>query len=127
MRPWRQPAARSMLVPGHADARRTRGRGCAGYLPPSSRACRNWHAPGLTRPGAGVCGAVRDGGGNSGWTTTPTWRGLRLGTERKLNDGPGRGLVVREPVGVVAAIAPWNNPFGIMTGKLAPPWWPAAP
>jgi aldehyde dehydrogenase (NAD+) len=40
--------------------------------------------------------------------------------ERKLNDGPGRGLVVREPVGVVAAIAPWNNPFGIMTGKLAP-------
>jgi aldehyde dehydrogenase (NAD+) len=41
-------------------------------------------------------------------------------TERKLNDGPGRGLVVREPVGVVAAIAPWNNPFGIMTSKLAP-------
>ncbi|MFO1504462.1 MAG: aldehyde dehydrogenase [Steroidobacteraceae bacterium] len=40
--------------------------------------------------------------------------------ERRLNDGPGRGLVVREPAGVVAAIAPWNNPFGIMTGKLAP-------
>jgi len=40
--------------------------------------------------------------------------------ERRLNDGPGRGLVVREPVGVVAAIAPWNNPFGIMTAKLAP-------
>jgi aldehyde dehydrogenase (NAD+) len=40
--------------------------------------------------------------------------------ERPLNDGPGRGYVVREPVGVVAAIAPWNNPFGIMTGKLAP-------
>lgn len=35
-------------------------------------------------------------------------------------DGRGRALVVREPVGVVAAIAPWNNPFGIMTGKLAP-------
>ncbi len=27
---------------------------------------------------------------------------------------------MREPVGVVAAIAPWNNPFGIMTGKIAP-------
>jgi acyl-CoA reductase-like NAD-dependent aldehyde dehydrogenase len=39
---------------------------------------------------------------------------------RALNDGPGSGLVVREPVGVVAAIAPWNNPFGIMAGKLAP-------
>ncbi len=39
---------------------------------------------------------------------------------RALNDGPGSGLVVHEPVGVVAAIAPWNNPFGIMAGKLAP-------
>jgi len=39
---------------------------------------------------------------------------------RPLNDGPGFGLVVREPVGVYVAIAPWNNPFGIMTGKIAP-------
>ena len=35
-------------------------------------------------------------------------------------DGHGSALVVREPVGVVAAIVPWNNPFGIMTGKIAP-------
>lgn len=35
-------------------------------------------------------------------------------------DGHGTACVVREPVGVVAAIAPWNNPFGIMTGKIAP-------
>lgn len=35
-------------------------------------------------------------------------------------DGEGTAIVVREPVGVVAAIAPWNNPFGIMTGKIAP-------
>jgi aldehyde dehydrogenase (NAD+) len=39
---------------------------------------------------------------------------------RDLGDAPGSGLVVREPVGVVVAIAPWNNPFGIMTGKIAP-------
>jgi acyl-CoA reductase-like NAD-dependent aldehyde dehydrogenase len=39
---------------------------------------------------------------------------------RALGDGPGYGLVVREPVGVYVAIAPWNNPFGIMTGKIAP-------
>ncbi len=38
----------------------------------------------------------------------------------KSFDGQGEALVVREPVGVVAAIAPWNNPFGIMTGKIAP-------
>lgn len=35
-------------------------------------------------------------------------------------DGQGRAHIVREPVGVVAAIAPWNNPFGIMASKVAP-------
>jgi len=35
-------------------------------------------------------------------------------------DGRGKAMVVREPVGVVAAIAPWNNPFGILAGKVAP-------
>lgn len=34
--------------------------------------------------------------------------------------GESAALVVRDPVGVVVAIAPWNNPFGIMMGKLAP-------
>lgn len=35
-------------------------------------------------------------------------------------DRRGEVSVVREPSGVVAAIAPWNNPFGIMAAKLAP-------
>jgi acyl-CoA reductase-like NAD-dependent aldehyde dehydrogenase len=35
-------------------------------------------------------------------------------------DGHGSAVIVREPAGVVAAIAPWNNPFGIMAGKVAP-------
>ena len=30
------------------------------------------------------------------------------------------GALVREPVGVVAAIAPWNAPYAIMAGKVAP-------
>jgi acyl-CoA reductase-like NAD-dependent aldehyde dehydrogenase len=30
------------------------------------------------------------------------------------------GMLVREPVGVVAAIAPWNAPFFTMTNKVAP-------
>ena len=34
--------------------------------------------------------------------------------------GQGQASVFRAPVGVVAAIAPWNNPFGIMAGKVAP-------
>lgn len=35
-------------------------------------------------------------------------------------DGQGDAHIVREPAGVVAAIAPWNNPFGIMASKVAP-------
>lgn len=35
-------------------------------------------------------------------------------------DGVGSAWVVHEPAGVVAAIAPWNNPFGILAGKVAP-------
>jgi aldehyde dehydrogenase (NAD+) len=32
----------------------------------------------------------------------------------------GTAVILREPVGVVAAIAPWNAPFMIMTTKVAP-------
>lgn len=41
-------------------------------------------------------------------------------TDRSRMDGQGIARIVREPVGVVAAIAPWNNPFGILAGKVAP-------
>src|SRR3546814_7768315 len=34
--------------------------------------------------------------------------------------GPGVGLLVREPVGVVGAIIPWNAPAALMAQKLAP-------
>jgi acyl-CoA reductase-like NAD-dependent aldehyde dehydrogenase len=40
--------------------------------------------------------------------------------QRTPFDGHGEAIVVREAVGVVVAIAPWNNPFGILTGKVAP-------
>jgi acyl-CoA reductase-like NAD-dependent aldehyde dehydrogenase len=35
-------------------------------------------------------------------------------------DGQGQAYVVREPAGVVAAIAPWNAPLMIMINKVAP-------
>lgn len=35
-------------------------------------------------------------------------------------DGRGTALVVREAVGVVAAIVPWNAPFAILINKIAP-------
>ncbi len=36
------------------------------------------------------------------------------------SDGSGAGMLVREPVGVVAAIVPWNGPLGLATFKVAP-------
>jgi aldehyde dehydrogenase (NAD+) len=39
--------------------------------------------------------------------------------ETRESMAAGAGIVVHEPVGVVAAIAPWNGPFGIMANKVA--------
>ena len=36
------------------------------------------------------------------------------------SDGKGAAIIAREPVGVVAAIAPWNAPLTIMINKIAP-------
>src|SRR4051794_27391686 len=44
----------------------------------------------------------------------------RLVREFKWEDRVGNSLVVREPVGVVAAITPWNYPLHQITLKLAP-------
>jgi len=41
-------------------------------------------------------------------------------TRQPSSMGPGTAIIVREPVGVVAAIAPWNAPYGIMTQKIGP-------
>lgn len=39
--------------------------------------------------------------------------------EQRPTMGAAVGLVAYEPVGVVAAIAPWNGPYGIMLNKVA--------
>ncbi len=44
----------------------------------------------------------------------------RMGAELQLEERVGNSLVVREPVGVVAAITPWNFPLNQITLKLAP-------
>ena len=38
-----------------------------------------------------------------------------------------RILVLKEPVGVCAAITPWNFPAAMITRKVGPGWPPAAP
>lgn len=40
--------------------------------------------------------------------------------EKTPTAGGEFGLLVREPVGVVGAIVPWNAPLGLMSSKLAP-------
>jgi aldehyde dehydrogenase (NAD+) len=39
--------------------------------------------------------------------------------EQRPATGAAVGLIAHEPVGVVAAIAPWNGPYGIMLNKVA--------
>ena len=39
--------------------------------------------------------------------------------EQRPTTGAAVGLIAHEPVGVVAAIAPWNGPYGIMLNKVA--------
>ncbi|NBC36578.1 aldehyde dehydrogenase family protein [Novosphingobium sp. FSY-8] len=39
--------------------------------------------------------------------------------EQRPTTGAAVGLIAYEPVGVVAAIAPWNGPYGIMLNKVA--------
>lgn len=41
-------------------------------------------------------------------------------TRQPASMGPGQAIIVREPVGVVAAITPWNAPYAIMAQKIAP-------
>lgn len=38
--------------------------------------------------------------------------------EQRPSTGAAVGLIAQEPVGVVAAIAPWNGPYGIMLNKV---------
>lgn len=40
--------------------------------------------------------------------------------ETRIRDNGGTAIVVREPIGVVAAIAPWNHPSHLMSLKAAP-------
>lgn len=41
-------------------------------------------------------------------------------SEILMPDGGGLGVVTKEPVGVVAAITPWNFPLAMLTRKVAP-------
>ncbi len=50
------------------------------------------------------------------------YAGLELSPEILADDGEKRIEVVRKPLGVVAAITPWNFPVILLAWKLAPAW-----
>ena len=53
-------------------------------------------------------------------TSTPASPTPSTGSTPAAPQGPGFGLLVREPVGVVGAIIPWNAPLGLISHKVAP-------
>jgi len=62
---------------------------------------------GLTRQALGYLKAARE----LGWEET---------LESSVPDAPFRSVVRREPIGVVAAVIPWNSPFSSALAKLIP-------
>ena len=61
------------------------------------------------------------GGGGDAWDRNATFAGMFDWVKQRETTAPGKtAFIAYEPVGVVAAIAPWNVPYGIMVGKVAP-------
>ncbi|HVT67563.1 MAG TPA: aldehyde dehydrogenase [Trebonia sp.] len=72
---------------------------------------------------AGVIAAVAKGAAYGARHTFDYYAGLADTFEWERPVTPSRGgfgLVVKEPVGVVGAIIPWNAPMGLISMKLAP-------
>jgi aldehyde dehydrogenase (NAD+) len=72
---------------------------------------------------SGVLHAIARGGGAGAEVTFSAFAAL-AGTfpfEEPARPAAGEfGLIVREPVGVVGAIIPWNAPIGLISNKVAP-------
>src|SRR5215475_8668573 len=72
---------------------------------------------------SGVLHAIARRGGKGAETTFNAFAGLAetFSFEEPAKPSAGQfGLIVREPVGVVGAIIPWNAPMGLISNKVAP-------
>jgi aldehyde dehydrogenase (NAD+) len=72
---------------------------------------------------AGVLASIAQGGGAGAETTFNAYAALAetYPWEEPAKPSVGQfGLLVREPVGVVGAIIPWNGPIGLISNKIAP-------
>ena len=72
---------------------------------------------------SGVLHAIARGGGRGAEATFNAFAALAetFPFEEPAKPTAGQfGLIVREPVGVVGAIIPWNAPMGLISNKVAP-------
>jgi aldehyde dehydrogenase (NAD+) len=72
---------------------------------------------------AGVLASIARGGGTGADRTFSAFAGLAdtFPFEEPAQPTMGEfGLLIREPVGVVGAIIPWNGPIGLISNKVAP-------
>jgi aldehyde dehydrogenase (NAD+) len=72
---------------------------------------------------SGVLHAIARGGGKGAQRTFDAFAALAdtFPFEEPAKPSVGQfGLIVREPVGVVGAIIPWNAPMGLISNKVAP-------
>jgi aldehyde dehydrogenase (NAD+) len=73
---------------------------------------------------SGVLHAIAQGAAADAARTFEYYAGLadtfRFEERATPTRGGGFGLVVREPVGVVGAIIPWNGPLALISNKIAP-------
>ena len=72
---------------------------------------------------SGVIAAVANGAAFGAKHTFDYYAGLADTFQWERPARPGRGgfgLIIKEPVGVVGAIIPWNAPMGLISMKLAP-------
>ena len=114
-------AARRAALPGvaRARARRARAARCTRSPTRSPSTTRSWRV--LEARNAGK--AIGDARGEMGMVVD-TFRYYAGAPERLLGDtipvAGGQAFTVREPVGVVGLITPWNFPLTIASWKLAP-------
>ncbi|KAA8496403.1 Succinate-semialdehyde dehydrogenase NADP(+) GabD [Porphyridium purpureum] len=69
------------------------------------------------KPYAEALGEIRYGNAYVKWFAEEA---VRMYGDHTMNTRDSRGLVIRQPVGVAAAITPWNFPCAMVTRKVAP-------
>ena len=117
----RPPARPSTRARGHT-CRRTSGPPCSARVGEADGgARRRAEVPAGRRDGAAADDRRHDAVRRRRWRRSSTTAGRGHVHLARLRDGVyGETMVLREPIGVVAAVTPWNVPFFLAANKLGP-------